>query len=250
VITVTSSRRELLRQIGVATSGTVGLVATSSTATASSRSTPEHVTLSFDEATIAEYQPQLVLQSVEPRPLAFHALHAESSESSLNAVYGFTQYPYQEGVSEHDSHLGDHEPIIVWYDQSTGDVERVDYSAYHWFRGSLPADALAFADDGQQRPIMRVDPTYHHYYGYQGPIPGEQIQLRNLLDSIDSWLNNGLGESLALSQPYDPWEMLGRKSWWRHTTENRINAWIQSLWFNLGFADARETADVQEVETW
>lgn len=211
---------------------------------------PDNVTLSYDDALIAEYQPQFVLDGVDPRPLAFHALHAESSESTLNAVYGFTRYPFQEGLTSADSHWLDHEPVIVWYDQASGDVEQVDYAAYHWFRGSLRPGALQFADEAQHRPILRVDPRYHHYYAYTGELAGERIERRNLIESIDSWLSNGMESELALSQPFDPYAMLGRESWWRHTTDNRLEAWGKALWFNLGLSGARDTADVEEVSVW
>ena len=243
------TRRDVLRA-GAASGAAAFTVIGASTPAAAAREPPSEVTLSDDDDLIAKYQPQLVLEGVEPRPLAFYGLHAESAESTLNCVYGFTQYPFQEGVSRQDSHLGDHEPIIVWYDQTTGDVERIDYAAYHWFRGTRSGDQLTYADDARHRPLFRVDPTYHHYYDYRGDLPGEQIERRSLLDAIDSWLANGLEDELAPSQPYDPYDMLSRPTWWAHTTSNWLNATLSALWFNLGLSDATSTADVQEVSAW
>ncbi|WP_255149777.1 hypothetical protein [Halorarius halobius] len=213
-------------------------------------SSGREIVLEYDEAAIQEYQPQLVLQEVDPEPIAFHAVHASDSESSLNAVYGWTLYSHQEGVSSADSHLGDHEPVIVWYDETTGEVARVDYAAYHWFRGSARPDVLQYADRADRRPMLRVDPTYHHYYLYQGSWPGERLQTENLLSSMSGWLSNGLEESLAVSQPWDPWDMLGRETWWRHTRGNYVDALLKSLWFNLGLSGATSTADVEEVQVW
>lgn len=242
------SRRDVLKaSVAVAVGSTALATAPSG---ASAREAPDHVTVSYDDALIQRYQPELVLDGVEPLPSAFHALHAESSRSSLNAVYGFTKYPYQSGVSQQDSHLGDHEPIIVWYDQSTGDVERIDYAAYHWFRGTAGPSAIQFADGKQRKPVMRVDQSYHHYYLYQGELPGSELERRNLLNSIETWRNEGLDEELAPSQPNDPWAMLSRESWWRHNAGNWLDATLKSLWFNLGLSDARETSDVEEVSTW
>jgi hypothetical protein len=241
----------VIRGLGAGAAG-VGFAAISSGEVAASggRESPQYVTVEYDEAIIKQYQPQLVLEGVEPEPIAFHALHATSSESTLNAVYGFTKYPYQEGVTSADSHLGDHEPIIVWYDDSTGDVVQVDYAADHWFRGSVAPETLQYADEDQRRPMFRVDPRYHHYYVYSGGFPGTQLPVEDLTASLDSWLANGLEESLATSQPYDPYRMLGRESWWKHTTGNWIDASLKALWFNLGLSDARETSDLQEVSTW
>lgn len=212
---------------------------------------PEHVTVSYDETLIKRYQPQLVLGGVAPEPLGYYGLHAESEDSTLNAVYGFVKYPYQEGSGGRtDSHLGDHEPVIVWYDQSTGDVVQVDYSAYHWFRGTAPADRFQYADADQRRPMLRVDESYHHYYIYAGEFPGQRLEVNNLLEAVDGWLSNGLEDELAPSQPHNPWAMLGRESWWRHTRRNWADAFAKALWFNLGLSDATGTADVQEVSTW
>jgi len=243
------SRRQVLVTVG---SAGIGAVTASTTARADHEElgAPDGVTLSYDESTIQEYLPGFVLEGVEPEPLAFHALHAESSESTLNCVYGFMQYPYQEGKTSQDSHLGDHEPLIVWYDQSSGDVARTDYAGYHWFRATAMPSTLEFVDETQHRIKMRPDPQYHHYYSYSGDLPHEDVEVKNLLDSIGPWLDNGLEENLAVSQPYDPYEMLGRQTWWAHTAGNYVDAWLKATWFNLGLSEAGATSDLKEVQTW
>lgn len=246
---MTANRRDVLRASGIALAGATAATPTASAGHAD-RGAPEEVTLEYDEEIIKAYQPRLVLEGVNPRPVNFHALHARSTESTLNAVYGFALYSYQEGATSHDSHLGDHEPIIVWYDQESGDVVRVDYAAYHWFRGTAPAESLEFGDDAGKQPRFRVDPTYHHYYAYTGDVPGEQIETTSLLESIEPWLNNGLEESLAASQPYDPYAMLSRPTWWQHNAGNWLDASLKALWFNVGLSGASSTADVGEVRTW
>lgn len=242
------SRRDVLRAgAGVATLSIVGGTASASHA---ERGAPEEVTVEYDETVIKEYQPSFILEDVSPDPLAYHALHATSTGASINAVYGFVQYPYQEGISSQDSHLGDHEPLIVWYDEATGDVERVDFAAYHYFRGTLLAEELEFEDDARRRPRFRVDPRYHHYYRPTRDVAGERLEVRNLLDSIPTWLDAGLEEDLAITQPYDPYDMLSRESWWRRTAGNWIDASLKAAWFNLGMSRATETAEVSEVSAW
>lgn len=246
-----TSRRDVLARGGSLSVSSVAVVGTSAAvAYAASRTAPDGVTIEYDEETIKKYQPRLILDGVSPEPLAFHALHAESQDSSMNAVYGFVRYPYQDGATQADSHLGDHEPLIVFYDAANGDVVRVDYAAYHWFRAWAEASAFKYADDAENQPILRVDPTYHHYYLYQGEWPGTQLEVRDLTESLDSWLNNGMAEELATSQPYNPWAMLGRESWWKHTAGNWFDALGKSLWFNLGLSGARSTSDLSGVSTW
>jgi hypothetical protein len=246
-----TSRRRLLATAAKAAASIAGAGTIASVASADGeRTVPSDVTLSYDKSKIREYQPDLVLQDVDPRPYGTWALHAESTDSGLNAVYGFTKYPYQEGETQYDSHWLDHEPWIVWYDDATGQTERVDYSAYHWFHGFANADQVAFATDARKRPVLRVDPQYHHYYLYSGELAGELIETNSLLAKIDDWLANGMDEELALSQPYNPWEMFGRESWWRDTAANTYEQFTKALWFNLGLTDATATSDLDGVSLW
>lgn len=247
------NRREVLATTGaVLVGGLAGVSASTSTAAADhADAQPDHVTLSYNETLIKQYRPSLVLEGVDPRPTALHALHAESSKSDLNAVYFFAKYPYQEGsAGRSDSHLGDHEPMIVWYDSTTGNVARVDYAEYHWFRGTALPENLAFADAAEHRPVFRVDPKYHHYYLYSGDLPGSDVEISNLLESMPNWLENDLENELALSQPYDPYQMLSRSTWWRHSRSNWVDATLKAIWFNLGVSDATATSDAEEVEAW
>jgi hypothetical protein len=247
---MTVSRRDAIAAYaaGGITGGTAVLAGQA--AADSHRSPPDHVTVSYDEAPIKKYQPSLVLEDVEPEPQSFHALHAESDKSDLNAVYGFAKYPSQDGASRQDSHLGDHEPIITWYDPVEEEAVRTDYAAYHWFRGTLVEDAIPTATDANQRPKMYVDPTYHHYYRDDVGVAGERLEVKDLTESVGRWLDEGLEDSLALSQPYNPWGMLSRESWWRHNAGNWIDASLKALWFNLGLSDAAATSDLDEVDTW
>lgn len=245
-----STRRRALRGLARGLSGAAALGVVGTATVAAARSAPDHVTVSYDEGLIKTYQPSLVLENVQPEPQAFHALHATSTKSSLNAVYGFAKYPYQEGIGRQDSHLGDHEPIISWYDPSDEEVVRVDYAGYHWFRASLSEGAIPTATDARQRPLMAVDPTYHHYYGHDGPLAGTRLDVEDLTSSIDRWLAEGLDSELALTQPYNPWDMLARRSWWRDTAGNSLDATLKALWFNTGLSGATETSDLDGVTAW
>lgn len=247
MITVASRRPALKAGAAVATAP---IALASSSAAAVERSAPDGVEITYNESVIKKYQPSLVLQDVEPDPLAFHALHATADDSSLNAVYGFVQYPYQSGVSSQDSHLGDHEPIITWYDPADEETVRVDFAAYHWFRSHVSEAAIETVSDARERPVMRVDPTYHHYYQPEPGVVGERLEVADLTESIDDWLDAGLESELAISQPYDPWQMLSRESWWRHTTRNWLDALAKATWYNVGLSGARGTAEPEEVSAW
>jgi hypothetical protein len=237
------SRRAFLQLAGAAVAGLAGVAGPASGAHGDD--VPDHVTVEYDRETIRDYQPQLVVEGVEPQPIAFYGLHATSEEFSTNVVAGFTKYPYQSGLTSRDSHLGDHEPVYVFYDETSGEITRVLFSAYHWFKGVATGDQLQIADP--HRPILEVHPEYHHYLIYAGAGTGTLIETGDLLGEIDGWLANGMESELALSQPHDPYAMRGRETWWRHSTGNYVDAFLRSLWFNAGLGPR---ASVSEVSTW
>lgn len=243
-----TTRRGLIKGLGSAAAasatGVVGVAMASHL-----RDIPDKVTISDDPSLIKPYRPRFVLEDVEPDPIAYYGLHAEHEDRDLAAVYGFVTYPFQDGRTEADSHLGDHEPIIVFYEQETGDIARVHYTPYHWFNTAAVPETIQFTSDGS--PMFRVHPRYHHYQLYAGEASGRDLELRSLADAIDGWLANGMNSELALSQPYDPWDMFGRESFWRHTFGNYLEAWGSALWFNLGFAGAAgDDSDVSGVSAW
>jgi hypothetical protein len=238
------SRRRFLRTTGAAALATV---ASSGAASASHRrETPDKVTISEDPALIEPYQPQFIMEDVEPAPEGYFALHATHEDEPFNAVYGFLRYPYQDGRTAQDSHHLDHEPTVVYYDPDTGDVVHVDYSAWHWFRARASAEALTFTADG--RPKLRVHPRYHHYLLTASGQSGTRYEPDSLVERIDGWLANGMSSELAVSQPYNPWDLRTRGSWWRRTLDNQIGVRLRALAFNFGFApvDKSET-DVSGV---
>lgn len=196
---------------------------------------PDHVTLTYDESWLQTYRPMLVLRELDVRPNSMHAWRATSTEHDLDVGCYWAEYPYQQGVSEYDSHLGDHEPIYVLVD-GNGDVDSVIYSGYHWLAARTESPTLY---DGTHPQLYAVSP-WHHYLmtGEQG----EFVDLEPLTESFSSWLDNGLEDDLDPGSVVNPWTMTARSDWWREDiTGVSFNALYIRALYRAGFHGAEYT---------
>lgn len=213
------TRRQVLAAVGIA--GTVAVTGRASASHPTAR--PEAVTLSYDEATLKQYRPKLILRNLDVEPLALHGWVARSPDRETDVCVYWAEYTHQNGVSEYDSHFGDHEPVYVAVDSESGAVREVVASVYHWLRGRTTTPTL----DGQH-PLLRVISPWHHYTA--AAEVGQAVALANLDESFDGWLANGLESDLHVGSVTNPWVMLGadgRTHWWQDTaglplTETRV----------------------------
>ena len=192
---------------------------------------PAHVDLTFDRAFLERYRPHLNLSAVEEnsddtRPSGLYGWKASSPEFSTDVAVFWVEYPYQKGLSPfgHDSHYGDHEPVYVFADRSTGDVREVVYSAYHWLRGRT---TLAPMHDETHVQLSVVSPWHQYVVGSVSE--GEYLDVKSLGDDdgladpeieteFESWLSDEkFHDLLAPGVCVNPWLMAsvsGRQHWW------------------------------------
>lgn len=214
-------RRTYLRAL--AGGAVLGLAAGSASATHAT-TVRDDVTISFDRSWLETYQPRLTMPTESRDKLdATYAWRASSDEFDGDVGCYWTAYSHQEGVSQYDSHHGDHEPVYVRVDDS-GEVAEVAASVYHWLRGRTAQPTLY--DD--THPHLRVIDPWHHYSVTSSDRGGIYPDLRSLgsgdeLESADTttefeaWLQNGLEADLASGVVTTPWRMLGadgRQHWW------------------------------------
>lgn len=244
------SRRQTLRAAGAVLAGGIGAAALSAPAAADHQDAkPEYVTLSYNEELIKTYQPLLVLEGVEVEPWSYHALYAESSESDLDVVVGFHKYPYQEGYSSQDSHLGDREPVYIYVDSSSGEPIKVQYSFYHWYENTESWSDVK-TDSSGKRPIMRVVPKHHQhrvYGGWKTGAEGRDLPVKNLLESYPGWLDAGLEDDIHPGAVYNPQEeMQYRDYWWREEALGTFEHILNGVWLRLGLGEGSQT-DREEI---
>lgn len=174
---------------------------------------PDHVDLLYPADAIETYQPELRIRHLNVRPSKQYAWFARSPEYDYDVYCYWTWYTHQEGYTSEDSHFRDREPIYVYVDPQTGDVELTVYAAYHWLANrSLPP----LRDE--THPKFYVFDRYHHYGVTEQD--GQYVDLEDFSSVFEDWLRNGWDESLALGVAQDPKRMLTRESWWRRDSAN------------------------------
>lgn len=168
---------------------------------------PAHANCSYDRENVAEYVPEYEIDHLEIEPSAIYAAEFESTEFETDIYVYWAQYPYQAGVTEEDSHAGDHEPVYVLVDESTGAIERIQFSAYHYLKGTSTAPPT----NASGHPELFVNRPYHHYTS-QTIEDGETPQLRDFCGTYESWYANGWEASREAV--LNPWSMRTRDHWW------------------------------------
>lgn len=243
------SRRDVLKTGGVALAATVGVTNTTGTAAADGHFAhfdewPEHVTISTDPADIEPWQPRLTWDRYpEYEPLGYWAFRASSPEYDTDVIVGFHKYAQQDTGRSVDSHAGDHEPVYVFFDPGTGDVQDVVCSGYHWYRMTIPESSIRTVetDDGEQ-PVLRVVTPWHHHLptAPEESRDGRTFAVEDLHGDLDSWLRNGHEDSLRVDQPFHPWVMREAEDWWQDGAKSWVELLLQEMYVSLGFGDVPE----------
>lgn len=208
------TRRDLFRAgKGVATAATVAVVGAVGTASASHLDqTPDHVTISYDQARLERYQPLLQMaESDRKKFLGLHGWIATSNEHDTDVMVYWAEYSHQSGwLGNRDSHYGDHEPVQVLVDSESGEVTRVRASVYHWLKGETTAAPM----DGDNVRLKVINP-WHQYSAADPDASVEQFAVEDLNDVYQAWLDNGLESDLLVGSSVNPWIMADESDWWQ-----------------------------------
>lgn len=244
-----TTRRGLLRGLGLAATAGVG-----ASVPAMARSEyphwdtqPEHVTLSYDEPTLLNHAPRLVLsQDAREKFQGLWGWTAMSPDYDRDWHVYVALYTHQEGLSPFaqmlsDSHLGDTEWYYVGSNPETGETERVIYDAYHWIAGRLDASMVTM--DGEHPVARCVDPW--HFYAHSDLSASAATafdEIGDLTSKFDAMLANGLGESLQPGTVTDPVTMTSRGHWWRSGLGGfSWDATLARTMYSLGWVGAERT---------
>lgn len=202
---------------------------------------PEHVTIEYDEDWLQNYKPRLQLFHIpsERRPQYLAGWKATSPEHDTDVAVFFCYYSTQVGLTIWDSHLHDREPIYVFVDSTTGEIEEVLYTGYHWFKAETNDPPL----DGD-RPVFHVVHPWNHYMEHPSPETAylDDVEVEPLTDRFDVWLRNGWNESLHPGAATNPWIMRSRESWWRQKDwKDTVALHLYRLYLRLGWQGGDET---------
>lgn len=232
-----ATRRQYLKVLGAGAAGGAALPAVSGLAAADhGEQQPSHVTLEYDQAFLETYRPMLVLRELDVKPLALYSWKATSPEYDTAVGVYWAEYTHQEGVSEYDSHFGDHEPVYVFVDEQSGDVEEVVYSGYHWLAARTRTPDLY----AETHPKLHVVSPWHHYFTTTEQ--GTLVETGDLTSEFQAWLDNGLEDDLAPGTVVNPWRMRTRSDWWRDDVAGiSFNAIYVNVALKIGLHEADRT---------
>ena len=241
----TATRRATLATAGglLAGAGVARGVATVATAD-HGVAKPDHVTLSYDQDLLEQYQPYVVIPTgAEIRPTEWKAWTATSPEYDYDVHVYFLYWQSQVTGRSADSHRRDREPIYVFADRETGEVRETAYTAYHWFRYRERHPPTYIPDSGdEEHPTFEVVNPWHHYL--QTGDAGEAFPVEPLgtadgdpfatdkQTTYEQWLDTGWEADLHPGAVQNPALMLYRDTWWRDGQESTLRT-IWSLQISL-----------------
>jgi len=176
-----------------------------------------------------------------------YAHRARHPDREHDVACAWLKLSHQDGLPfiRADSHLGDHEPIYVFVD-SSGNVERVVYTAYHHFAGELDGlqlqQSLRENEDGEPTHVqLEIINPWHHYLPRTDPSDARvtlvDVEGDDEASYLDTWQTRGIFDSTADEAIYDPWSVADRGSWWDESTwDYRVASMYRTIsqWFDIG----------------
>lgn len=199
----------------------------------------ENTIIEFDEQYLYEYQPKLRMSpEVRESQKGLYGYVARSADRDTDVLCYWSQLTHQDGLpgARADSHLGDHEPIYVFVNSESGDVEEIVYSAYHWFTGTAeigdtPSASLATirADKPTHATMTVVDPWHHYRF-----TPGEAaafVELKSWPEVRETWIRNGFYDPADVATIEDPWSIRDSDGWWK---KNSVDGRLAGVWARIG----------------
>jgi hypothetical protein len=199
---------------------------------------PDHVTLSYDQDTLEQYQPYVDISAdAEIRPTEWKAWTATSPEYEYDVHVYFLYWPSQVTGRSADSHRRDREPVYVFVDSETGEIRETAYTAYHWFRYRERHPPTRVPDSGdEEHPTFKVVEPWHHYLQTDevgeafpvAPLGTEDgnISATDEQTTYEQWLDTGWEEDLHPGAVQNPDSMRFREAWWRDGEESML----RTLW--------------------
>ncbi|WP_424015039.1 hypothetical protein ACOZ35_03250 [Halorubrum xinjiangense] len=171
----------------------------------------------YDEATCEQYQPYLSLDHVEVSPDGLYCAVYESPDHDTDVIAYWARYPVQFGYTNADSHVGDREPIYVHVDDQTGEIDKVVYSAYHYYAGETSSPQMAEVNGSDYPSLYVFEP--HHHYAPRTFTTGELVDVKPFVSNSNldasasqDWVSNGW--DVNHDAIVDPWSISAGDNWW------------------------------------
>ncbi|SDJ33015.1 hypothetical protein SAMN05216226_102158 [Halovenus aranensis] len=215
------TRRQYLQSLAAAGGATVVVESASAADLDDIDSEYSHVDTSFEQATLEQFQPRLLVDG-ETRPNLRNQLAwvARSDEYDTTACCYVTRYSHQEGLTGLDSHLYDTEPVYVFVDEDAGTVDEVIFTGWHWNAAAVSGSAAPLSaqrTDTETHVSLTVVSPWHNYV-LARPDSGAFFGLTDWHARRSYLVDNGLYERGAVEAFEEPWTMHSdhgaRGGWW------------------------------------
>ena len=223
-------RRQFLRAVtgSAAVGGLSGRVAAASSL---ADETPPYVERSYDQDLLERFQPQLVLRDTDETP-TLKGYVARSSEHDTTMLSYWAVYTHQDGLTNSDSHLGDHELVVMEVDESSDEITNLYWDGYHWFvarSSTVPTET----DSEGMHPKLHVNGRYHFYTTTS--TAGAELGVEEFSDSgMQGLIDNGWPidvRTLAI-----PWSLSSTSDWWANDVGSvSFEAAIRRVYLTLGW---------------
>lgn len=208
-----------LALLGLSIAVTVGSAAESVTDTR-----PDYVSCDYNETELQTYNPSLQTDHLSTEPANIYSTYCQSTESEEDVAVYFAYYTHQSGFTSEDSHQLDREPIYVFIDEDTGEVNRTVYSQYHYIKQE---DTDPVTVDNTH-VSMYVFTPHHHYRPQEGVVT--QYELRDLSEVHQDWHNNEWSADIDVTA--NPYAIDETDSWWDEDNaawDYRASEWYWEL---------------------
>lgn len=196
---------------------------------------PEDVEITWDEYYLRQYQPKVRLpQQSRSGVKGMYGYVAEDENEDTDVLCYWLHLDRFDSLPGGDlgSDLGDHEPIYVFVDRESGEVDRIVYSAFHWEAGEVEPDEDDLETSRTNFPThatFEVTETWHHYR-FNPERDGEFVELKAWPEVRDTWVANNFGASATATQ--NPWEMLETDTWREESWVSLAGVYIRfGQWF-------------------
>lgn len=197
---------------------------------------PDDADIVWDEYRLRKYQPLLKMDDATRKRfdgLYGYVATSESEETDVLCYWSKveTVESLPGGNDTLGSSIGDHDPIYVFVNSETEEIERIVYSAYNLEAAEVRPDEddLKQSDrtDSPTHATFTVVTGWHHYR-YTPAETGHFTDLKSWPDARSTWLDNNFGMDTAAVE--NPWQLASATDW-------RANdGWVSlsDIWLDLG----------------
>lgn len=215
-------RRDFLASASAAVATPLALVGSArATTLEDAKEEFSHVDIEYDKPTLERYQPRLSMTTEHLKRFQYQASYvARSDEYDTYVCCYVARYTKQEGITGHDSHLGDTEPVYIFVDSGTDEPVEAVWTGWHWNAAGITDDSATFhpgqSDDPTHLSLSVVWPWGN--YTYTDADQGAFFDLADWRPERELLVSGGLYDRGSAAAFEEPWVMSaaheGRAGWW------------------------------------